>query len=359
MDECSALHESTEDYGATRSEYRTGTGTRNASAVRSRTATSSVAYPAELRAFRTPVPVLYSVFVLFRRLSRCLRAFTLLYLRDGRGRCPAYVYRAEVKEVMDRWIRRTATFASLAGAVAFVTAGVAFANEGQSSGAEHHKGEHRKGHRAGLLGAALKLDSITPEQRSSIEQLIAQRRTASTPVRQADAQLLTLLAQQVEQAQVDPQGLTPSLATEQSAAEAENTVDRDTLNRLHALLSPAQRGQLVDQMEGMHAKGHEEHGDKNRGRFGWGLQLTPEQRAQIRANLTASAPASGTPRTSRSALLEAFRGDSFDASAFLGVRNPGARIERLAQAMVPVLSPSQRATWASHLRTRAQRESRS
>lgn len=285
-------------------------------------------------------------------------AFTLLYLSGGRGGGPAYVYRAEVREVMNRWIRRAATFASLAGAMALVTAGVAFADDGQSPAPENHKGEHHKGHRGGFLGAALKLDSITAEQRASIEQLIAQRRSANMPVRQADAQLLTVLAQQVEQAQVDPQGLAPSLSTEQSAAEAENSVDRETLNRLHAILSPAQRGQLVDRIEGTQAKHEAAHENKERaGRFGWGLQLTPEQRAQIRANLHAARPTSATPHPSRSALLEAFRGDSFDASAFVGVRNPGARMERLAQAMVPVLSPSQRATWAGHLRMRAQHES--
>jgi Spy/CpxP family protein refolding chaperone len=287
-------------------------------------------------------------------------AFTLLYPPEGTACSPAHVYRAEVEKVMNQWIRRTAAFASIAGAVALVTAGVAFANEGQSSGQEHQKGEHRKGHRAGLLGAALKLDSITAEQRASIEQLIQQRRSASTPVRQADAQLLTVLAQQVEQAQVDPQGLAPSLATEQSAAQTENAVDRDTLNRLHAILSSGQRAQLVDRLEGMHSKHEADDENKGReGRFAWGLHLTPEQRSQIHANLQAANSTIGAPHASRNALLEAFRGDSFDASAFVGVRNPGARTERLAQAMVVVLTPSQRASWANHLRTRAQRESSS
>jgi Spy/CpxP family protein refolding chaperone len=261
---------------------------------------------------------------------------------------------------MNRWIRRAATFASIAGAVALVTAGVAFANEGQSSGQEHQKGEHRSGHGAGLLGVALKLDSITAEQRASIEQLMQQRRTASTPVRQADAQLLTVLAQQVEQAQVDPQGLAPSLATEQSAAQAENAVDRDTLNRLHSILSSGQRAELADRLEGMHPKHEADHENKGReGRFGWGLHLTPEQRSQIHANLQAASSPGGAPHASRNALLEAFRRDSFDASAFVAVRNPGARMERLAQAMVVVLTPSQRASWANHLRTKAQRETSS
>jgi Spy/CpxP family protein refolding chaperone len=260
---------------------------------------------------------------------------------------------------MNRWIRRATTFASLAGSLALVTGGVAYAHDGPSSAYGQGKKEHGGGHRAGLLGAALKLDSITAEQRAPIEQLVQQRRTAGTPVRQADAQMLTVLAQQVEQAQVDPQALAPSLSAEQSAAEAESVVDRDTLNRLHAILSPAQRGQLVDRIEARRAKHPSAQESKDGGRrSGWALDLTSEQRSQIRANLNATATANPASQAPRNALLEAFRGDTFDASAFVSVRNPGARMERLAQAMVPVLTPSQRATWANHLRTRAQHESR-
>ena len=89
------------------------------------------------------------------------------------------------------------TVASLAGAVALVPAGVAYAQQGGSSA---HQGHH-KGHRGGLVGAALKLDSLTPAQRTAIEQLVQTRKTAEVPVRQADAQVLTVLAQQVERRQ--------------------------------------------------------------------------------------------------------------------------------------------------------------
>ena len=259
---------------------------------------------------------------------------------------------------MKRWIRTSAMIGSLSASLALVAGGIAYANDAQSTAAEHGGNAHHGWHRAGMLGAALQLDSITPEQRASIEQLVAQRQTARGPVRQADAQLLTTLAQQVEQAQIDPQGLAPSLTTEQSAAQAENVVDRDTLNQLHTILSPAQRGQLADRMEARDAKHERAHESaEGRPRMARGLELTPEQRAQIRSNLRAAATTDSGARFSRSALLEAFRGASFDANAFLTVRNPGARMERLAQAMVPVLSPSQRATWASHLRTKAQHES--
>jgi Spy/CpxP family protein refolding chaperone len=252
-------------------------------------------------------------------------------------------------------IRKTVILASLAGALALAPVAVAYAHD-----AKERMNEHRHAHRGGLVGSALKLDSLTAEQRASIESLAQQRRAASTPVRQADALVLTALAQQVEQARIDPQALAPTMSAEQSAAATETAVDRDTLNRLHAVLTPAQRGQLVDRIEasrGQHP--HERAGEENKGRFGRGLDLTPEQRAQIVANLRAEHPGddASAPKGQRGKLLEAFRGDSFDASAFVNVHSPGERMEKLAAAMVPVLSPSQRAAFANHLRTRASHES--
>src|SRR5579883_3108264 len=106
---------------------------------------------------------------------------------------------------MNRWIKRIVTFASLAGTVAALPAGVAFAQTAQPPREQVAHGKHHRMHRAGLLGAAMKLDSLTPEQKSQIEQLIAQRRAANVPVRQADAQVLSTLAQQVEAAKADEQ----------------------------------------------------------------------------------------------------------------------------------------------------------
>jgi hypothetical protein len=56
-------------------------------------------------------------------------------------------------------------------------------------------------------------------------------------------------------------------------------------------------------------------------------------------------------------MLQAFRGDSFDATAFVRAHDRGERIEKLAAAAVPVLTPAQRATLADQLRRRAAHES--
>jgi Spy/CpxP family protein refolding chaperone len=273
---------------------------------------------------------------------------------------------------MNRWIQRIVTFASITSALALVPA-AAFAQD--TSGAPpkgaHHGKHHRGQHQQGLIGAALKLDSLSPEQRAQIEQLVQERRAASVPVRQADAQLLAVLAQQVEGAKVDAQAQAPSLAAERAAMMGEQQVDRVTLARLHAILTPAQRNQLVDAIEA-HA-GHGQPGAEGkarqfRGGFGGNgnakLGLSPEQKAQIKANLggTGQRPAQGewaAKRAEMKSALESFRGDSFNPGAMVRPMNKAEREVRLTNAMIPVLTPNQRATLATQLRNRAAHETRS
>jgi Spy/CpxP family protein refolding chaperone len=274
---------------------------------------------------------------------------------------------------MNRWIARIVAAASLAGAVALVPAGVAYAQQSASS----HEGHH-KGHRMGLVGAALKLDSLTPAQRSAIEQLEQTRRTAEVPVRQADAQVLTVLAQQVEQASINRAALAPTVSARESAATAARNVDLDTVQKLHDILTPAQRGQLVDGIEA-HFQAHvgggkRDGGAGHEGRFAGiakKLGITDAQKAQIMANFKAERQAEGiTPgqhpdfKTAGKAWLDSFRADAFNASASApnGTQMMDRRankMEDLLTAAVPVLTPSQRSELATHLRARAAHESHS
>ena len=82
---------------------------------------------------------------------------------------------------MNRWIAKVVTFASLAGAVALVPAGIAYAQQGAATDGGEGHGHH--GHRMGLVGAALKLDSLTPAQRTAIDQLAQTRKAAEVPVK--------------------------------------------------------------------------------------------------------------------------------------------------------------------------------
>jgi Spy/CpxP family protein refolding chaperone len=258
---------------------------------------------------------------------------------------------------MNRWINRIITFASITSALALVPAGVAFAQDGTPQTAQHakgHKGEHRKG----LVGAALKLESLTPDQRTQIEQLLSQRRAAAKPVRQADAQVLGVLAQQVFADKMDTQALAPSLAVERLAVAQERSIDALTLDRLHSILTPAQRTELVDKIEARMAKGPRAGEGANKGggwKGGGKLGLSEQQREQVKANLQASRPATGNPqRGQMKAALESFKGDAFNAGALARPADPGDREVRLTQAMLPVLTPNQRAAYADMLQHRAE-----
>lgn len=254
---------------------------------------------------------------------------------------------------MNRRVHKVATGALLVAAITVIPGAYAFAQEAPTQ-APAPKLE--RGHRGGLLRAAQKLDTLTAEQRSAIEQLVQQRRAANVPVRQADAQVLTVLAQQVEQAQVDPQGLAASLGAEQSAATSAGAIDRDTLNQLHALLTTAQRQQVVDAVRAQRSETRHRHHE--RGAKLAKLGLSPQQKAQVEANLRAERDGNRGAQHPGAGMLDAFRGDSFDAGAWVHTRVRGERAERFAQAVVPVLNPAQRAKLASELRARAEHESK-
>ena len=265
---------------------------------------------------------------------------------------------------MNRWIRRTVSGISIASTLALLPAGAAFA-QSAAAGEARESGHHGRGGRHALLKEAQKLDSLTPEQRTAIDQLVRTRQAAQVPVRQANAQVLLQIAQQVDQATIDAQALAPSVGAEERAATAENAVERDTLSRLHALLTPAQRAQLVDHLQAeWRGRGDADVGER-RGRHPgheWAgqLGLTPEQETQVAANLRAAFhgnEAAGEHGPNQARPLESFRGDSFDASAFVRVERRGEREETFAKAIVPVLTPAQRAMLASRLRAHAAHES--
>ncbi|HEY1694109.1 MAG TPA: Spy/CpxP family protein refolding chaperone [Polyangiaceae bacterium] len=258
-------------------------------------------------------------------------------------------------------LRTLAGFVTLASAVALVPATAFAQDEPAPAPAPAHAQRHmHRGHgKKGLVGAALKLDSLTPQQRGQIEQLVAARKAAAVPVRQANAQLLTALAQQVEAGSVDRAALAPNLAAEQNAAMGAARVDQVTLAQLHSILTPEQRTQLVDELEARVGQGEGGHARKGKRGEGFGrLGLSADQKAQIKSNLQASRPARPEKggKGQFKAALESFRGDSFSPMAMTRPMNEGTREVRKATAMAPVLTAIQRSTVADKLRSRAARE---
>jgi len=152
---------------------------------------------------------------------------------------------------MNRWMSRIVSVASLAGAVALVPAGVALA---QQTSASQPGGHH--GHRMGLVGQALALDSLTPAQRTAIEQLVQTRRTAEGDTGpHADHR-------GAGKAWMDSfrgDAFNASSAGAGAKAGIEHRADRmeDLLTAAVPVLSPAQRAQLATHLRARAA--HESH----------------------------------------------------------------------------------------------------
>jgi Spy/CpxP family protein refolding chaperone len=269
----------------------------------------------------------------------------------------------------------------LGALVSVGSAAVAHAAPGESEQAqgEHaHRGHHGRERHGDLVHAALRLDSLGDAQRQQIEGLIAQEKGVHANVRVARSQLLEAVAAGVAAGNVDDIALSPNVKAVESAIQADEPAERATLERLHAILTPAQRVELVGRLEshagprGPRESLREDAGAQTEHRgprpFARELNLTDAQRAQIATNLRSIGPATdrsawkGAHETERH-VLEAFKGDRFVMNEVAPPRDPrlveqeAMRVVRMAKASAPVLTVTQRSTAATELRTRAAHES--
>ena len=168
------------------------------------------------------------------------------------------------------------------------------------------------------------------------------------------------------------------------AAAAGKPVQRAALEKLHGILDASQRVELVNAIEAHRqagprtgepaASGDRAERREHRGGAGplaRGLDLTTQQKDQIRANMKATHDASATggggrqaheaARAQHAKVLEAFKGDRFVMNEVAPVvpeagRGHGEqRMIDAVKASLPVLTPQQRATAAAKMRTEAQR----
>jgi Spy/CpxP family protein refolding chaperone len=234
------------------------------------------------------------------------------------------------------------------------------------------------------LGSAFGEVAITPAQRSEIEKLFkdaeARHAQAKTGSESARKDLLLALAAQVEQGTIDRAALGPKIEAAAGPWTAARTADRAGLERLHAILTPLQRGALVDALEdelsgrGAHrGRGHgkarggaQHHAHDRAQRWADELALTEAQKDQIKGALRAergkghgdeAAKRGPGPHLGRT--MEAFREDRFVAAAGTNetatAHEPAERTLRFMEIAVPVLTPAQRTLAAQKLRERAEK----
>jgi Spy/CpxP family protein refolding chaperone len=278
-------------------------------------------------------------------------------------------------------IRRFASVASLSAFLALGTLAstVAFASTDAAAPADAGPAQHH-GHRGhgDLLRASLHLESLTAAQRQQIEGLVQQERTTHANVASARSQLLQALATRVAAGSVDDVALAPNVQAVDGAIQADEPGDRAALEKLHAILTPAQRVELVTKVEareggkgkwasrdgGAANANRAERGEHGGGMWARELNLTQAQKDQIRVNLRSIGPSVDKTvwqeaRESREHVLEAFKGDRFVMNEVAPAKDPRLidqgveRIVRMAKASAPVLTAEQRTAAAAKLQEMA------
>lgn len=223
-----------------------------------------------------------------------------------------------------------------------------------------------------LAGDALGDVPLTASQRSTIEQMAADADARHADARAARKELMLAIATQVEAGAIDRSALQPKIDAVASAMQKAQPADRAALEQLHAILNADQRSAFVDALESrIKDKMHEARDKQPMKQWADDLQLTDAQRDEIKAAMKSrfeAARASGehpwaemkAAREHGKQVLEAFKGDTFVMDQVAPAVDVNAKaahmsdhILRMAETVLPILTPQQRTLAASKLREKA------
>jgi Spy/CpxP family protein refolding chaperone len=237
--------------------------------------------------------------------------------------------------------------------------------------------ESRTHHRAGVTQfIALSLDTLAADhaKRSQIEKYQSDLHACMQSAGLVEKGLLLTLADGVAIGAIATAAIDAAIAQLNTAAAAAHECSADTLNQLHALLSPAERAVLADRVQAhwrlWRFVNHEaEPGGRERGgrlaEIASELRLTEEQIETISADLHVALAGLFAdfdplmPQAHVRAFAVAFVSETFDAGLFTENANAqlathAGRLMALFYATVaPRLTPEQRLILAGHLRDHA------
>ncbi len=236
-----------------------------------------------------------------------------------------------------------------------------------------------------LLAGAFQLADLSTAQSTKLQELETKLVTAGAPRRVAQRELAELFAVGLEKGALDETAANAKIEQIGTLAVAEKDASADTLNALHALLTPAQRASALEltkaAWKGKGEKGEKsENGEKGEkgekgfkhdgkgGGFGMHLkqlaeelQLTDAQKDAFKAEMESMPHPDkkewGGMKEKMKAIGEAFVSDTFDAKA-LGVgdgavkmaQKMGPRMEKMIVASIKILTPDQRTKLAAKIR---------
>ena len=245
-------------------------------------------------------------------------------------------------------------------------------DEAAVSLSEHHR-HHHHGGVTSFVAMSLATLGADPAKREAIEKIQSDLNARLAAGRDAEKTLLTGLADGIAAGKIDPVAADAAVVRLAAASSAAHNSSADSLNELHALLSPAERAALVDKVRAHWHVWRNVNLEADPSGRGPGsrladlaeeLALTPDQVEKISAGLKNSLsgwhekfdPAEVEAHVS--AFAAAFVTSPFDAMSLRG--GPGAdghlaaqgasRMVLFYEAVTPQLTPDQRTQLADDLR---------
>jgi Spy/CpxP family protein refolding chaperone len=241
---------------------------------------------------------------------------------------------------------------------------------------EHHRHHH---HGGVTMFIAMTLDSlgVSPEQAAAVEKIQGDLFAKMEPAHVAEQNMLNVLADGIAAGKIDTAKVDAAIDAVKAASTGVHEATIESLNQLHAVLTPEQRAALVDKVEAhwevwKKANAQEEKaGDVahpgHLDRLAKDLNLAPDQVEKVRAmfaDKVKSHPQKFDPAQVEAHIQEfgtAFKAATFDAKSL--ARAPfvhqhlavwGARrTAHFYEAVDPLLTPEQRAKLSAELKEHA------
>jgi Spy/CpxP family protein refolding chaperone len=253
------------------------------------------------------------------------------------------------------------------------------AAEDESAGAALADFDRHHHHGGVTLLIAMSLDvvGITPDQKTTIEQIRTDLRTALQPSGAAEGVVLKTLADGIASGSVDTAKVDAAIGQLTTASGSVHDACVAALNQLHGVFSAEQRAAFVDKVQAqwdvwqdanaLETPAYQAKADADRlDALSDDLSLTPDQLAKIRASASSASPATPPLDAEEVAarirrFCDAFRAETFDARSLTDAGATDARVAEwgamkmahFLEAATPALTPDQRTKLAQILRDHA------
>ena len=175
----------------------------------------------------------------------------------------------------------TATAADVTDVAPAGTAEVTYEDDSTAELKEHHRHHHHGGL---AMFVAMSLDSLgtSPEEDASLAKIQADMRAKMQPAHEDEKNLMLTLADGVATGNIDQAKVDAAVSLVWPAAAGVHDAVADSLNQLHALLTPEQRVALGDKVEAHFRVWHEANSDVEPAKGAHDVLASPSSRSRSR-----------------------------------------------------------------------------